>query len=227
MKYKRQLIILISAVVLYIIFGAVYNNFVVKTNEQKVYVINDDVKKGNEVSINNLKELTIKTKEQNDSYVIDLSNLNNLLTNYDLKKGQIITKDMFVQKDKYVKTDIDKEIVAIKLKGSEDSISYNITKDSLVNIYYTGKTEFANGILNAFDEENIVSGGSTGYISMKLLKGVKILGIYDKYGNEVNSNNLNNNDIAIDTIIISTSSKMAMTIYNLKEYGDFSLSLIE
>ena len=228
MKYRRHLIILISAVVLYIIFGAVYNNFVVKTNEQKVYVLNNDYKKGSLVNKENLTQLSIKVKEKNENYDLDMINIQNLVTKYNLSKGQILTKDMFIEKDKYVIANKDKEIVAIKLKSSEDSASFNISKDSIVNIYYTGKTEFANEILKNINEANIISGGSTGYISTKLLKSEKILGLYDKYGNEIISNKLNkDNEIAIDTALIEVDSNTAMTIANLKEYGDFSLSLIE
>ena len=118
--------------------------------------------------------------------------------------------------------------MSIKIKNSEDCNSYNICKNSIVNIYYTGKFDLANELLKDLNTKNVISGGNPGYITTELIKNVKIINVYDKYGHEINISNLqNNNEIIVDTIMISTNSQMAMKIYNLSRYGEFSLSALK
>lgn len=228
MKYKKQLIILIISTILYIVLSAIYNNVVVKSKEQVVYVLKEDITKGEKINIDKLQKITLKNNELDESYNINLVNLANTVANINLYSEQILTNTVLIDENKYIKSDNKEEIVSIKLKTSEDSISYNISKDSLVNIYYTGKTDNANKILENVNDINVISGGEPGYISVKLFSNIKVIGVYDKYGNEINVNDKReNNEVVIDTILISTDSKMAMTIYNLQKYGEFSLSLIK
>lgn len=228
MKYKRNLIIILVAIILYVILTFIYNNIVIKSNEIIAFVVSEDIEKGNKIDIEKLFKITLKSSDNSLEYTTDISNLDNMLLNSDIKKGQIITKEILIEKDSYIKSNKDEEIVAIKIKSPEDSASYNLNKNSLVNIYYTGKSDFASEILMNLNGSNIVSGGNPGYMTVEILKNVKIINIYDKYGNEINYNNLqSNNEIVIDTILISTDSKTAMNIYNLSRYGDFSISVLK
>lgn len=227
MRYKRKLIVLIIAVCVYIILSVIYNKLIVKTDDKKVYVLTKDIQKGKEITVNDLKEIILKTKDEKNEYITDLSILSTNLAGIDLYKNQILTNNMIINKNNYIKVNEDEEIVPIKIKTSEDGASYNVSRNDLVNIYYTGKTDYANNILEGFKGSNIISGGNPGYISVILFKSIKVVGVYDKYGNEINDNNKDQgNEIVMDTILISTNSKMAMIIYNLQRYGDFSLSLV-
>lgn len=228
MKYKRHFIIILIAIVIYVILTIVYNNIILKSDEKIVFISKEDIAKGSEISIEKFESVILKNIDTSLGYITDLSKFTNTLANFDIKKGQIIIEEMIISKDKYIKSNNDEELVSIKIKNSEDCASYNIGKNSIVNIYYTGKFDLANEILKDLNTTNVISGGNPGYITTELLKNIKITNVYDKYGNEININSLqSNNEILVDTIIISTNSKMAMNIYNLSRYGEFSLSILK
>jgi len=227
MRYKRNLIIILISLVIYVILTIMYNNIIIKSNEKIVYILKEDILRGSEISIDKLQSLTIKQVEVDSGYITDISVLNNMVLNFDVNKGQLLTGDLLINKDNYIKLNEDEEIVSIKVKSSEDSSSYKISKNSFVNIYYTGKSDYANDILKDLNMSNVVSGGNPGYITTEFLKDVKVINVYDKYGNELDSNNIQTDtESLVDTIVISTSSKMAMNIYNLSRYGDFSISIL-
>ena len=226
MKYKRNLIIILIAVIIYVTLTLIYNKIFVNSNEKNIFVVREDMLRGCEINIGNLQSLTIKEGDVTSDYITDISILNDKVLNFDICEGQILTNEMLIQKDNYIKSNEDEELVSIKVKSSEDSSSYKISKNSVVNIYYTGKSDYANEILKELDNTNIVSGGNPGYITTEFIKNIKVINVYDKYGNELNSNIQNDNESLIDTIVISVSSKIAMDIYNLSRYGDFSISVL-
>lgn len=230
MRYKRHLITILCAVSIFFALSFVYNKFIVSSNEQYVYVANKDIKRGNTIDISELTLLKIKNndlKKASNDYLVDTTNLSNYVLNQDISANQIIINDILVNRDDYNKPEQDEECVYLKIKNSDVSTSCNISRDSYVNIYYTGKLDNASELVNNLNKENIVSGGVTGYITFKLLENAKIIGVYDKYGNEISKNNKNENkESTIDSICVSVTSNIAMMIYNLEKYGDFSLSLL-
>ena len=227
MKYKRKLIILLIAILIYILLTIIYNKVVLKSDDKKVYILTQNIQKGSEISINNVKELILKDENINDEYITDLSILTEKVANVDLYKGQLLIDELIIEKDKYINVAKNQEIIPIKIKTPEDGVAYKVGKDDLVNIYYTGKTDYASSILEGFEDINVISGGSPGYISVKLFEKIKIIGVYDKYGNELTTSNLDKStEVNVDTILVSTDSTMAIKIYNLQRYGDFSLSIV-
>lgn len=226
MKYKKRLIILLISVFIYIIFNILYNKLVVSSDYKKVWILTKNIEKGNEITINDLKQITLKGDNYIEEYITDVSVLSNKVSNYNLYKNQLVTNDILVDKDKYITTSENKEVISIKVKTPEDGAAYNINKDDRVNIYYTGKTDYATSVLEEFEGSNIVSGGNPGYISVMLFKNIDVIGVYDKYGNEINNNQVQENEIVMDTILISVDNKMAMIVSNLQRYGDFTLSLV-
>ena len=134
---------------------------------------------------------------------------------------------MFIDKSEYICSKEDEEIVSIKIQNSENSSSYKISKDTMVNIYYTGKTEYANEILKNMDSVNVISGGESGYITVKLFDNIEIVDVYDKYGNKIEQGLVKeDSEKILDTVLINTNSQMAMMIYNLSRYGEFSISVL-
>lgn len=227
MRYKRNIIIILVSIIIYIVLNIVYNNIFVKSNEIKVFVLKEDISRGNEISGEKLQEIILKNYDLSVNYIQDVSILKDKVNEIDLYKGQILSSDMFIDKSEYICSKEDEEIVSIKIQNSENSSSYKISKDTMVNIYYTGKTEYANEILKNMDSVNVISGGESGYITVKLFDNIEIVDVYDKYGNKIEQGLVKeDSEKLLDTVLINTNSQMAMMIYNLSRYGEFSISVL-
>lgn len=107
------------------------------------------------------------------------------------------------------------ELVAIKLKGPENAISYQIKKGDSVNLYFTGKYVAALS-LGVYDSEPIEGKMYTS----KIIENEEILGIYD-------ANGISSDDerfLKPDTIILSVSTAKAQLINNLRSQGTFDIT---
>ena len=138
-----------------------------------------------------------------------------------------LLKDYCINAEEYISSTNLKEIICLNIENSDDFVSYQVAKDSIVNVYYTGKTEFATSIAEEINVPNIKSNDNTGYISFKLLENVKIIDVFDKYGNKVNKKKENMDKLDVYSIMIEVEKEMITRINNLKNYGKFSLSIIK
>lgn len=184
------------------------------------------------------------TQDMVDTVMVDLTNnfdltmyynkksLNTIIgniSNNDYKEGELLLKSMLVNEQEYLSANKEKEIISLKLTDGTDSVSYKIRKGNIVNIYYTGKSNQAEGILNLNSIENVASSSKTdGFTSILLLENMKIIDVFDKYGNKMDYSKIKSNDnTLIDTIVIEVDRKNALKINNLKNYGKFSVSIIK
>ena len=60
-----------------------------------------------------------------------------------------------------------------------------------------------------------------------MLENVKIIDVFDKYGNKVNKKKENIDKLDVYSIMIEVEKEMITRINNLKNYGKFSLSIIK
>ena len=89
------------------------------------------------------------------------------------------------------------------------------------------KEDTRNEILKNMDSVNVISGGESGYITVKLFDNIEIVDVYDKYGNKIEQGLVKeDSEKLLDTVLINTNSQMAMMIYNLSRYGEFSISVL-
>lgn len=150
-KLKRKIIFLIILIFLNYIFFYLYNLFAITNRYQKVYILNQDIKEGQNIKdeyfdIEYVKNNNFHFNNKNEEYVFKC----------DLKKGQILNDTLVINKENYK---VKKEYINIKLN---ENLNYNIKKGDIVNIYYTSKDK-SNLILenieiiNSYNKEGIES----------------------------------------------------------------------
>ena len=150
-KLKRKIIFLIILIFLNYIFFYLYNLFAITNRYQKVYILNQDIKEGQNIKdeyfdIEYVKNNNFHFNNKNEEYVFKC----------DLKKGQILNDTLVINKENYK---VKKEYINIKLN---ENIKYNIKKGDIVNIYYTSKDKskliLENiEIINSYNKEGIES----------------------------------------------------------------------
>ena len=150
-KLKRKIIFLIILIFLNYIFFYLYNLFAITNRYQKVYILNQDIKEGQNIKdeyfdIEYVKNNNFHFNNKNEEYVFKC----------DLKKGQILNDTLVINKENYK---VKREYINIKLN---ENLNYNIKKGDIVNIYYTSKDK-SNLILenieiiNSYNKEGIES----------------------------------------------------------------------
>lgn len=225
MNKKYVLIILIIAIFIYFIITYIYFNFITKDNIENVIVIKEDLYRGQKIEEKSYIQVSIRSGNINN--VASVDDISNKVLNCDLKRGQILLKDYCINAEEYISSTNLKEIICLNIENSDDFVSYQVAKDSTVNVYYTGKTELATSIAEEINVSNVKSNDNTGYISFKLLENVKIIDVFDKYGNKVDKKKENMDKIDVYSIMIEVEKEMITRINNLKNYGKFSLSIIK
>lgn len=233
MNYKKRLIILVSSIIVYLVIIFVYNN--INSNDFKeIFVLSRDIKRGESLQENDFERLYVN---RNNSFLNDTLLITDEFKNYvlskDLSKGAILLKENVTEKSSYVDTNKNFEIISIKISNSEDIASYQIEKNSVVNLYYTGKLSLAKGILEdiklpyVINDVESVNKIDNEYITIKLIENIKVLDLFDKYGNVIESNKLIKNETnKIDTIMFEVDKDLVIKINNLKNYGKFSISVV-
>lgn len=192
---------------------------------EEILVLEEDLVRGQKIN----ESSYIKTQVRSGSIdnKMNESDLDNKVLNTDLKAGQILIKDHLIDEQDYMIVSKGKEVICIKIESTDDFVSYQVGIDSIVNIYYTGKSAMATDILDDTNLETIKSNENTGYITVKLLEEIKILNIFDKYGNKVDRKKNKESNVEIDAAMIEVERGLVEKINNLKNYGKFSLSIIK
>lgn len=204
-------------------------------NFKEVLVLNNDVTRGENLESSDFNKVIIKDNNLFvDEEVLLLEDVQNFVLRKDLTKGAIVLKKDLIEKSKYNTIDNQTEIISINISNSDDIVSYQIEKNSIVNLYYTGKYELAKSVLKDLNLPNVSTKNENinkidgEYITVKLAENIKILDLFDKYGNAVDSKSYNKNESnKIDTIMFSANNNMIMKIKNLKNYGEFSISVVK
>lgn len=233
MNYKKKIIILVCSVWVYL--GLIFLYSRLNTHDYKeAYVLKKDLLRGEWLKQGDFEKVYIKSNDMFFNSDIFLLNENEqYVLNKDLSKGGILLKDHLISNSEYTKASQETEIISIKISNPEDIVSYQIEKNSVVNLYYTGNLELAKDILEELNlpfistkQENI-SRVDSKYITMKLVENLKVINIFDKYGNVIESGkHLKNETNKIDTIMFEVNKNLVMKINNLKNYGQFSISII-
>lgn len=167
-----------------------------------------------------LKEIDISLVA-NTKIVQDFSKIENLYARDNIYKGQLVIEKQFDTKEnlKIYKVEDGKEKVSLKIKSSENGVSYSIKEKSKVNIYVTLRNDIADNFLK--EKERLVIGQKDdGYTIIKLIDGVSILETYDIDGNRIKESDTK----VIDTIMIAVTASEAKEINLLKDIGIFNVT---
>ena len=98
-------------------------------------------------------------------------------------------------------------------------MSFQIKENSLVNIYATIPNELANNFLTN-KERLIIGNENEGYTVIKLLEGIKVLGVFTIDGVDINDADGDN----VDSILISVTPDEAKEINLLRDIATFNIT---
>lgn len=200
----------------------------------EAFLVKEKFSRGDTLSINNLTKVYLK-KDNNsvvENFVLE-DDLEKYVASKDIDKGTLLVKDDLILENLYNNVEEDCEVISIKISNPEDVVSYQIEKDSIVNLYYTGKSEFASNILSDMKNSYVstnkkVNSLDTGFVTVKLADNIKVINLFDKYGNVIKDKNTIKNELnKVDTIMFKLKKELVMKISNLKNYGDFSVSIVK
>lgn len=231
MKYKKYIIILIISVVIFLSLMFIYNNFIIKTEYLECFVIKSDSAMGQVIDQSNIEKCKIDKKIDGIEYITDINLYSDYVFKHDVKSGTILKDIDLIKADKY---EVDKsyEYISIKVTNAEDSVSYQVGKNKIVNLYYTAKTSQIEDIMQLFSykegeiKDYVILGTQEPFTTVKLLENIEIVDLFNKNGISVENKELLGTDTLIDTVMIKVKSDMAIRINNLKNYGSFSFSVV-
>jgi hypothetical protein len=218
MKFKRNIYIVIIAIIVYFALTLCYKKIIIKDDFNYVYSLVKNVSRGDKVIESDLIKIKIPSSISDkylsvyvqDGYYKD-----------DYMEGAVVLKNMIMPGSEYIKAGVDNEIISIKLNSAEDAVSYQIEKGCIVNIFYSAKLSEIESIFNSINNVSVISNNlNSGYVTIKLLEKVQILSCFDKYGNITKKGN------AFENILIEVTKDESIKINNLKNYGRFSISVI-
>lgn len=233
MSYRRKLIILILSIGICFGMMAIYEKIVIHHDFEEILILKQEVKRGEMLNPEMFRKVRMeKGNESEDMNFVKMDQLKGVVANFDMKKGNILLKENILSLQAYKKAEEGYEIISIPIRNSDDIASYQVRKYQRISLYYTGKTNLASNLLKELPLESVNSNQNSkleeGYTTVKLLENIAIMDIYDQYGNVINSNQIENGKSEkMDTIMIEVKKDMALKINNLKQYGNFSIAIIQ
>lgn len=201
-KLKIKFMFLVIFVITYFLISFLYKKIIINEKYQEVYMLTENLQIGEKIQEEKVKKVRINKNDfsiDDDEIEQDIS-FN--ISKYDLKKGQIITKDLVIKEDEYI-IDENRARIAIELDKSNVSINSALDKGSLIDIYYI-RDDIA-------DIEKRVE-----LIANK----VKVIDITDDNGNTVNRSS------NASQVIVSLSKDKILLISKYKKLGSFSISIV-
>lgn len=201
-KLKIKFMFLVIFVITYFLISFLYKKIIINEKYQEVYMLTENLQLGEKIQEEKVKKVRINKNDfsiDDDEIEQDIS-FN--ISKYDLKKGQIITKDLVIKEDEYI-IDENRARIAIELDKSNVSINSALDKGSLIDIYYI-RDDIA-------DIEKRVE-----LIANK----VKVIDITDDNGNTVNRSS------NASQVIVSLSKDKILLISKYKKLGSFSISIV-
>lgn len=201
-KLKIKFLFLVIFVITYFSISFLYKKKIIEEKYQEVYMLTENVQLGEKIQEAKVKKVRINKSD----LVIDdeeiQQDISFNISKSDLKKGQIITKDLVIKEDEYI-IDENRARIAIELDKSNVSINSALDKGSLIDIYYI-RDDIA-------DIEKRVE-----LIASK----VKVIDITDDNGNKVSRSR------NASQVIVSLSKDKITLVNKYKKLGNFSISIV-
>ncbi|MBE5813202.1 MAG: hypothetical protein E7314_06085 [Clostridiales bacterium] len=219
-RIDRIKLLIITAIFAFIVFGilTLIQNKLINYEEQiKVFVANTEIKKETKLDKDNFDECYLPqglAKELNVLSKIPT----NMYTKTDMYKGQFLIASLIGTKEelKIIEGGENKEKISIELGNGASMLSYQIKRGDKVNLYFTGKYEVIEKMVDKFP--NVLIGNLS---TVQILNDEEILGIYDKNG--VSSEN--EEFLEPSTVIFGVTRENAEIINNFRTQGEFYLTM--
>lgn len=206
---KKLIISFVISLVLVLIIQFVWNSFAYN-KEQAIYVLNKDIYKGEKLTEEDFEIINVtRSRNINDSYNVDIVDK---VAKENLSEGKILQNSDLENIKDFQNIEEKYEYVSIEVKDISDGVAYQLNKGQNINVYFTARDISVNE-----NVQSIVQNTKT----IKVLEDKKIIGLYDTSGNEVEKGNVYN------AIILRVSTEEAMTLSNIKDEGNFNISLVK
>ena len=217
--YRKRVVVIIISIVVYILLLFIQTK-ISKSNLIEVYVLKNDINRKTKVTVEDVEKVKVENKFS--SNILTNIDYNNMVAKTNLNKGQILYTSSVLSDVNVEEIKPDKECVNIKLDNSEMTID-KLSKDSVVNVYYTGRTSQVKNFFNEVSLKKIESSSITdGYTTVLLLKEVDVKNVYNKEGKLIDGKS---NDSFIFSIDVEVVESQAMLIQNIVNFGKFNVTL--
>ena len=185
-------------------------------------IVSNDINAYEQITEENIKYVDMPIEIiSNVQIVWEINEIKGLYLKDKIYKGQILLSSQFDSKENLMiyNAEEGKEKISIKIKSPDNGVSYTLRENSLVNIYATVRTEYISEKL--FSGDVIYIGDENdGFGISKILDSVKILGVFDS-----NGENLENGfERTIDTILIAVTPQEAKLINLYRDIAVFSIT---
>ena len=223
---KNKIILLTGTIILTIIlfFVSTYMQKKLINYEPKIecLFLKEDVKENQKLK----EEMFYKDEIDislvaNTKIVQNFEEINDLYAKDNIYKGQIALYKQFDTRENLSIYEIEngKEKISLKIKSSENGLSYVLKEGYIVNVYVTLRADIASNFL--VNKEKLTIGTvEDGYTVIKLLDSITILEAFDIDGNKIEESELK----IIDTILIAVTKEEAKEINLLRDIGTFSIT---
>ena len=109
--------------------------------------------------------------------------------------------------------------ISIKIKSSENGVSFTLRENSIINVYATLRNEYVSETLWG-NEIKTIGNDNDGYSIFKILDSSKVLGTFDSNGENIEDTSEKN----IDTILLAVTPEEAQKINLIREIAIFNVT---
>lgn len=219
---KKSIYCILLTIIIYFLLNLAYYNLFINKSNTAVYILNQNMKKGEKLSIESL--INIKTsKLEGISFNLNDIELEEFVLKDNYIKGQIINESMLIKEEEYLAS-INKEVVFIDIDLSY--ITANDIKGQNVSIYFKSKAQYISNILKIVDKKSVTNAeGPDAFTTINILEDTKVLNMYEKRGERIDLEKTDNENKLINIISIEVDKELAIILNNIKGVGEFSLTI--
>jgi hypothetical protein len=224
---KRKINILFITIILTIIIFTISTYLQRKLIDYEpttnCFIATKNIEQYEKVDDTNIKEVEVPLSLiLNTKIIQDNNEVQGKYSKDKIYSGQIIIADQLDTGEnlRIYEFENGKEMISIKIKSPENAVSFQLRKNSNVNLYITMRNDIGEKFLE--DKERATIGTlEDGYVVIKLLENVKILGLFDSIGNSINSTTERE---PVDSILIAVNSNEAKQINMIRDLGTFNIT---
>lgn len=217
-KTRKIILALTISLVILLIINFV---FITKTNSNYIElpIFNSNILKDSTISQKNISYIKVKKESLKEEYLENILgdiDFKNCVLKQDVHKGELVTKNVMVSKDK---ENIEDKIYVVLPVSIESSVTCNkLTFGDTITVFYTAKLKDVSNAINGKEKIHATE-TQEGFVTCKLLEEVQFVSKYDATANEIK-------DGVVASILIRVKSEDAMLISNLKQTGTFDIVIL-
>lgn len=225
-KINVLIITIILTVILFSISTYMQRKIIDYEPTIKCLILKEDIMANTKITEDNVKLIDMPiTVVANTKIVQGYNEIKELYSKDNIYAGQILIAKQFDTKENLsiFEWEEEKEKISIKIKSPENATSYQLREGSIINIYSTIRADLATKFLTE-KERNIIGDEYDGYIVIKMLENVKVLGVFDANGIQVTQNGV---DYIPDSMLIAVTPEEAKNINLIRDIAIFNITEVK